>query len=70
MRYINDNRCVYYYFHRDGGIGDLYLDQDDLEWTLEELQAIARDQATTRKQARYVARRREDRHAGRITQLA
>ncbi len=49
MRYINDNRCVYYYFHRDGGIGDLYLDQDDLEWTLEEMQAIARNQATTRK---------------------
>jgi len=43
IRHIDSNQCIYYYFNRKGDIGSLYLDQDDMEWTLQEMVRISRD---------------------------
>ncbi|MDH4474920.1 MAG: SMI1/KNR4 family protein [Verrucomicrobiaceae bacterium] len=43
IRHIDSNQCVYYYFNRKGDIGSLYLDQDDMEWTLQEMVRISHD---------------------------
>lgn len=49
IRHINDNECVYYYFDHTGGIGFLYLDQDDMTSALECLADISKGTPTGRQ---------------------
>lgn len=47
VHHIDSNQCIYYYFNRQGEVGSLYLDQDDMEWTLQEMRRISNDKPTS-----------------------
>ena len=47
IHHIDSNQCIYYYFNRKGDIGSLYLDQDDMEWTLQEMLRISNDEPSS-----------------------
>lgn len=42
LRHINDNEHEYFFFHSDGRIGTVMLDQDSMDWALEQLHGIAK----------------------------